>query len=105
MEYIKCGVPQGSCLGPLLFLLYINDMPYALKCSKMTMYTDDNSLAYSAKNVSNISNDMNYELESVRKWLHSNKLSLNVAKTTSMLIGTKNALQNKSKNYLRQSLK
>ena len=82
-EYLRCGVPQGSCLGPLLFLLYINDMPYALKYSKTTMYADDTSLAYSAKSVSDISNVMNYELESLRKWLFSNKLSLNVAKTTS----------------------
>ena len=100
MEYIKCGVPQGSCPGPLLFLFYIDDMPYVLKCSKITMYADYASLAYSAKNVSDISNDMNYELESVRKWLHTSKLSLNVAKTTSMLIGTKNASQDKSNREL-----
>ena len=71
-EYIRCGVPQGSCLGPLLFLLYINDMPCALKCSKITMYADDTSLAYSAKSVSDISNVMNYELENLRKWLSGN---------------------------------
>ena len=55
-------VSQGSCLGPLLFLLYINDMPYALECSKITMYADDTSLAYSAKNVSEISNVMNLKV-------------------------------------------
>ena len=102
-EYIRCGVPQGSCLGPLLFLLYINDMPYALKYSKTTMYADDTSLAYSAKSVSDISNVMNYELESLRKWLFSNKLSLNVAKTTSMLIGTRNRLQDKSNGELHRT--
>ena len=75
-------------------------MPYALKCSKITMYADDTSLAYSAKNVTDISNVINYELESLRKWLHSNKLSLNVAKTTSLLIGTKNALQDKTNGEL-----
>ena len=53
-----------------------------LNTQMITMYADDNSLAYSAKSVSHISNDMNYELESLRKWLHGNKLSLNVAKTT-----------------------
>ena len=68
-------------------------MPYALKYSKTKMYADDNSLAYSAKSVSDISNVMNYELESLRKWLFNNKLSSSVAKTTSMLIGTRNALQ------------
>ena len=68
--------------------LYINDMPYVLRYLKTSMYADDTSLAYSAKSVSDISNVMNYELESLRKWLFSNKLSLNVAKATSMLLGT-----------------
>ena len=80
-------------------------MPYALKYSKTTMYADDTSLAYSAKSVSDISNVMNYELESLRIWLFSNKLSLNVAKTTSMLIGTRNRLLDKSNgNYIGQIL-
>ena len=90
------GVPQRSCLGPLLLLLYINDMPYALRCSKITMYTDDTSLAYSAKNVNDVAKVTNYELENLRKWLYSNKLSLIVAKTTSILIDTKKALQDKT---------
>ena len=58
----------------------------------VTMHADDTSLAYSAKSVSDIFNIMNCELESLRKLLSSNKLSLNVVKTTSMLIGTRNAL-------------
>ena len=48
VENITCGVPQGSFLGPLPFLLYINDLTFALKCSKVTMYADDTSLAHSA---------------------------------------------------------
>ena len=75
-------------------------MPYALKCSKITMYADDTCLAFSAKNVDNISKIMNNELQNLRKWLYSNKLSLNVAKTTSILIGTKKALQDKSNGEL-----
>ena len=71
-------------------------MPYAIKRSKSKVYADDTSLAYSAKNVSDIFNVMNYELESRRELLYSNKLSSKVAKTTSMQIGTKNALQYKS---------
>ena len=106
-EYIRGGIPQGSCLGTHLFLLYKNDMLYSLKYSTTTMYADDTSLACFAESVSDISNVMNYELESLRKWLFSNKLSLNVAKTTSMLIGTRKALQNKSngENYFGQILR
>ena len=88
VENIRCGVPQGSCLGPLLFLLYINDLSFALKCSKVTMYADDTSPAHSAKDVKDISSTMNIELENFKVWLHGNNLSLNVTKTTSMLIGT-----------------
>ena len=80
VENMTCGVPQGSCLCPLLFLLYINDLPFALKCSKVTMYADDTSLAHSAKDVKDIISTMNIELENLKVWLHGNKLSLNVAK-------------------------
>ena len=94
-ENITCVVPQGSCLGPLLFLLYINDLPCALNCSKVTMYADDTSLAYSAKDVKDITSTMNAELENLKVWLHGNKLSLNLAKTTSMLIGTRHSINDK----------
>ena len=94
-ENITCGVPQGSCLGPLLFLLYINDLPCVLKCSKVTMYADDTSLAHSAKDIEDITSTMNAELENLKVWLHGNKLSLNVAKTTSMLIGTRHTINDK----------
>ena len=63
----------------------------------VVMYADDTTTAYFAKNVSDITNVKKYELESLRKWLFSNKLSLNVATTTSVLISTKNALQDKNK--------
>ena len=82
---IKCGVPQGSCLGPLLFLLFINDMPLSLHNSKVTMYADDTSLAYASDSIDDITKAMNTELENIRKWLYGNKLTLNVTKTTSMI--------------------
>ena len=51
IENKTCGVPLGSCLGHLIFLLYINGLPFALKCSQVTMHADDTNLAHSAKDV------------------------------------------------------
>ena len=92
IEYISCGVPQGSCLGPLLFLLFINDMPYSLTKVKVNVYADDTSLTYSDVKLDNVTQVINSELEELKEWLQGNKLSLNIDKTTSMIIGTKRKL-------------
>ena len=103
VQYIKCGVPQGSCLGPLLFLALINDMPLSLHVSKVTMYADDTSLAYASNSIDDITKSMNAELENLRKWLHGNKLTLNVAKTISMIIGTNRKLHQSNSGELIQA--
>ena len=59
------------------------------------MYADDTSLAHSAKDIEDITSTMNAELENLKVWLHGNKLSLNVAKTASMLIGTRHTINDK----------
>ena len=86
---INVGVPQGSCLGPLLFLLYINDLPCIVKSSKVSMYADDTSIHHSSKDIAQLNAVLNEELRGLDRWLKGNKLSLNVAKTCSMLITTK----------------
>ena len=88
LQYIKCGVPQESCLESLLFLLFINNMPLSLHNSKVTMYADDTSFAYASSGIDDITKSMNAELENLRKWLHGYQLTLNSAKTTSMIIDT-----------------
>ncbi len=76
---IVCGVPQGSILGPILFLIYIND---AHLCSKLKMLTfaDDTTLYYSHSNVDTLFHIVNLEINKIYEWLCANKLSLNIKK-------------------------
>ncbi len=86
---IKCGVPQGSILGPLLFLLYINDLPECLNTTTPRPFADDTNLTASGDSMNDVEFAVNSDLENLRNWLMANKLSLNVAKTKFMLIGSK----------------
>ena len=86
---IEVGVPQGSCLGPLLSLVYINDLPQAVLDSNVSMYADDTSLCYQSHDLTRLNEAINSDLRKLDTWLQGNKLSLNVAKTHSMLISTK----------------
>ena len=103
VPHIKCDVPQGYCLGPLLFLLFINDMPLSLHFSKVSMYADDTSLAYASNSIDDVTESMNAELKNLRKWLHGNKLTINVAKTTSMVTGTNRKLHQSDSGELIQA--
>ena len=81
---IKTGVPQGSVLGPLLFLIYINDLPLVSNVFDMLMYADDTTL-YCNINQNIKEEFINAELTKLLEWLGANKLSLNVAKTKYMV--------------------
>ena len=89
IQDVEVGVPQGSCLGPLLFLIYINDLPLAVQGSTVSMYADDTSLCHQALNMTQLNGAINNDLKQLDAWLQGNKLSLNVTKTHSMLITTK----------------
>ena len=84
---VTCCVLQGSILGPLLFLIYVNDMKATVKC-KLLLYADDSALPSSSSDVSEIEEILKRELESVSEWLAENCLSLHLGKTESILFGS-----------------
>ena len=84
---VTCGVPQGSILGPTLFLCYVNDLSSCLKCH-LSLYADDSALIYSGRDVDDISRFLSGELSTCKRWLIDNRLSLHVGKTESILFGT-----------------
>ena len=91
---LNCGVPQGSILGPLLFLLYVNDMPQAIECD-LLLYADDSVLLFTYKNVDVINDQLNRDFNSLCEWFVDNMLSIHFGedKTKSILFTSKNKLK------------
>ena len=76
-----CGVPQGSVLGPLLFLIFINDIPNSSQKLKFYIFADDTNMLYADKNLKSLEATVNKELQNVCEWLHANKLTINAKKS------------------------
>ena len=89
---VTCGIPQGSLIGPLLFLIYINDLPNCTSKALPRMYADDTSISIAASSLPELESALNTELANLHEWLNVNKLSLNIAKTELMLIGSRQRL-------------
>ena len=82
---IVCGVPQGSILGSLLFLLYINDLPLSSPSSHFIIFADDTNILFSHKDPIQLEKLINNELKKISNWFKENKLSLNIDKTNFIL--------------------
>ena len=91
---INCGVPQGSILGPLLFLLHVNDMPQAVDC-ELFLYADDSCLVYQHRDAKAIEKNLNNNFSSICNWFVDNRLSIHFGedKTKCILFGTKKQLK------------
>ena len=87
---ISSGVPQGSVLGPLLFLIYINDLPNALKKLNFYLFADDTNLFYKSDNLDELQKTVNKELKNIVVWLNANRLALNVSKTNFVIFSAVN---------------
>ena len=83
---ISTGVPQGSILGPLLFILYINDLPACIRESNSVIYADDTTIFASSSIPGNIEYALNEDMKNVCKWFRANRLKLNVDKTQLLVI-------------------
>ena len=86
LKSISCGVPQGSVLGLLLFLLYINDLPNISSLLDSYLFADDTNLYYEDVSLISLEQEINKELKKLNLWLNVNRLSLNIAKTNFVIL-------------------
>ena len=86
---ITCGVPQGSVLGPLLFLLYVNDLPNASESLTFHLFADDTNIYCASKNLIDLELKLNHELIAIAEWMKTNRLALSIVKISFILFYSK----------------
>ena len=94
-----CGVPQRSILGPLLFILYVNDITSTSNVLDFILFADDTTILYSHENIESQISVVNAELKEVSNWIKTNKLSVNASKTNYMILKTSQMTSVKAQDF------
>lgn len=97
VRVVEQGVPQGSCLGPLLDTIFTNDLPTVLDKASISMFADDSTVYLAGTDIGDLNTKLQRELQLVVNWIRNNKLILNVSKTTCFVVGTPFSLLSKPK--------
>ena len=103
-EVVKSGVPQGSILGHLLFILFMNDIPLEITEGALEMYADDSTVSVSGKTIKEIETKLNTSARQIAMWCSENKMAVNVEKTKSLLVTTQQKSSKLKRNQQDQTI-